>query len=77
MKVVIDKEIKLEDIDIETLYNLAEFSVNMKDDTVLVQKITLEAGEMWKVLDIIDAYITGIISLDMYDSGRFTLVIKE
>ncbi len=77
MKVVIDKEIKLEDIDIETLYNLAEFSVNMKDDTVLPQKITLEAGEMWKVLDIIDAYITGIISLDMYDSGRFTLVIKE
>lgn len=77
MKVVIKNGIKLIDINIETLSILSEMAVEMKDDVVQPQKITLHADDMFKVLDIIDAHLKrGIISLEMYDSGRFTLCIR-
>lgn len=78
MKVVIKNGIKLIGIDQLMKDGLAEFSVIMKDDVIVPQKITLEPEDMFKVLDIIDYYIpSGLISLDMYDSGRFVLVLKK
>lgn len=81
MRILVNKEIQINLPDDDEIKLLKDFSIFFKQDgdnlNILVQKIDLEYDNMEKVLDIIEYYSIGLVSLTRYSHGRYEILIKE